>query len=239
MDSPLKVAICDDSQDEKEKLLAIINNSPIKSDCDIFSSGEDFLNAFQPEKYDLILMDIFMTGINGIDTITKVREVDKDVPVAFITTSLDYTLESYRLSALKYIEKPFKQQDINDMFHIALTQRDSYPTLQIKKGTSYEKIRISNIVYLEQNSRQVLIHMSDGRVFDVYDKISNILLQINDSAFFHCHKSYAVNLAQTKTIDQDLRCFTTVLGENVPIRRNSLTTAVQLFEDYLFNSTKK
>ena len=239
MFSPLKVAICEDSTDEKEKLMKIIEHSSIPAECDIFSCGEDFLAAFHPKDYDLILMDIYMDGMTGIEVISRVREFDADIPVAFITTSLDYTLESYRLNALKYIEKPYKQKDIDDIFNIALRQRENAPSLIIKKGTEYMKLYLSSILYLEQNSRQVYIHFTNGTQLEIYDKLTNLLSQLLCHDFFHSHKSYIANLAYVTAIDNELRCFVMTNGENVPIRRDSVHNAKEAFEDYLFNSVRR
>ena len=239
MESPLKVAICEDSKDEIEKLLKLIASSSTPAECEVYSCGEDFLDAFLPGKYDLILMDIYMTGMDGIETIQRVREYDREIPVAFVTTSLDHTLESYRLSALKYIEKPYQQQDIDDIFQTAMRQRNNSHMLIVKKGMEFKKIRLAKIVYLEQSARQVFIHLSDGSVIVVYDKLSNLLSQIDVDYFFHCHKSYAVNLSFVENVDSTLRCFVMNSFENVPIRRESLHEAKEVFEDFLFNSVRR
>ena len=106
MSNVLNIAICEDEIEQKNKLIKLLNESSIKNTYSIFSNGEELLEVFETYKYDLILMNIYMDSeLTGIKTVKLIRKKDKDIPVAFVTTSKDHALESYRLSAMKYIEK--------------------------------------------------------------------------------------------------------------------------------------
>ena len=108
MPDALKIAICEDEPDQKNMLLKLLDESNIENTSVVFANGEDLLADFKQGKYDLILMDIYMESeLTGIDTIRLIRKKDKDIPVAFVTTSKDHALESYRQSAMNYIEKPY------------------------------------------------------------------------------------------------------------------------------------
>ena len=124
---PLNLAICDDLPKEREALLALLEQAPIATNCTQFGSSEELLEAFRPGKFDLLLMDIYMDGMTGVEAVQKIREMDDAIPIAFTTTSTEHTLESYRLSVLKYLEKPVRQKDINDLLHLVKLQRDSAP----------------------------------------------------------------------------------------------------------------
>ena len=124
---PLNLAICDDLPEEREALLALLEQAPIATNCTQFGSSEELLEAFRPGKFDLLLMDIYMDGMTGVEAVQKIRETDEAIPIAFTTTSTEHTLESYRLSVLKYLEKPVRQKDLNDLLHLVKLQRDSAP----------------------------------------------------------------------------------------------------------------
>ena len=108
---PLRLAICDDLPEEREALLALLEQAPIATVCAQFASSEELLEAFRPGVFDLLLMDIYMDGMTGVEAVRKIREMDETIPIAFTTTSTEHTLESYRLSVLKYLEKPVRQKD--------------------------------------------------------------------------------------------------------------------------------
>ena len=236
MDNSLKIAICEDTESEMNTLLATLKKCSIASQPSTFSSAEDFLKVYKPGEYDLILMDIYMQGMTGVDAVSRIRERDHNTPIAFVTTSTDFALEGYRLSVLKYIEKPFKQEDLEEMLQLAKMKSDSAPSLLIQKNGMPSKVKLSRILYLEQQTRQVIIHMDSGETIQVYDRISNMLLQLQDSSFFNCHKSYVVNFAYVKYVDNELKTFVMTNGDNIPIRRESISLAKRSLDDYIFEN---
>lgn len=238
LNNPLKIAICEDTKADEEALLSLLATINIPVSYSLFTSGEAFLESFKPDLYDLLLTDIYMNGMTGIEAMARVREIDTEVPIAFITTSTDFTLESYRLSALKYIEKPFKKKDIEAILKLALMHRDSAPALMIQKNGHIERIPFSKIIYLEQQTHQLAIYLKDQPEIQIYEKLSSLLPQLIDQHFFSPHKSYAVNLNYVRLVDSDLKCFVTHDGKYIPIRRESMGKAKKAFEDFLFNQTR-
>ncbi|WP_313523765.1 LytTR family DNA-binding domain-containing protein [Anaerotignum sp.] len=234
----LHIAICEDTQSEEEKLLALLEQSEIPNRCTVFTSGEALLEAYQPQTFDLLLMDIYMGGMTGVQAVTKIRELDEEIPIAFITTSTDHTLESYRLSALKYIEKPFQKKDIEEILKLAQLKKRDAPSLVIHRNGKAEKILFSQILYLEQQTHQVMIYLKSGETMQVYDKLSAFSPQLVGQAFFTPHKSFSVNLAFVRMIDIELKCFVMQNNKNVPIRRESMGKAKKAYEGFLFGRTR-
>ena len=72
--------------------------------------------------------------------------MDEAIPIAFTTTSTEHTLESYRLSVLKYLEKPVKQKDLDDLLHLVKLQRDSAPRLAIRQNGAAQKLPLSELL---------------------------------------------------------------------------------------------
>ena len=77
---PLNLAICDDLPEEREKLLALLEQAPIATNCTQFGSSEELLEAFRPGKFDLLLIDIYMDGMTGVEAVQKIREMDDAIP---------------------------------------------------------------------------------------------------------------------------------------------------------------
>lgn len=238
MDDFLNIAICEDTPEEEAKLLSILKKAEIPSQCTVFHRATDLLEIYYPQEFDLLLMDIYMDGMTGVEAVTKIREIDEDVPVAFITTSKDHALESYRLSALKYIEKPYKEKAIEDTLKLAMMEKENAPSLTVRWDGKEKRIRLTQIIYLEVQSRMLTIYLKNGESVSVYDKLSAVLPQLKGQPFFSPHKSYCVNLAQVEYIDSELKCFQMSNGENVPIRRESMGKAKKALENYLFTRTR-
>ena len=225
----LNIIISDDIQSKLNHLLEIIHSCSYKTNCITFTSGEQLVAAYQPLKYDLLLTDIYMDGMNGIEAVSKIRKIDKNIPIAFVTSSLDFALESYRLFALKYIEKPYKKEDVEEILRLAMLQ----------KNGKDRRIPFSQILYLEQHSHKLTVHLLDGSSEEFYEKLSNILEQLKDQPFYNCHKSYAVNLNYVQNINSEVRCFVMENNDNVPIRRESFVQAKKTLASFLFKKTRK
>ena len=239
MDSPLRIAICEDSPADAQRLAGILKKSAIANEPTLFCCGEDLWQVYQPHSFDLLLADIYMTGMTGIELVTRIRSVDTEIPVAFVTTSPDHTLESYRLSALKYIEKPYQEQDVAEILRLAQITRNNAPALCVSKNRQEMHIRLTRILYLEQNRHSVLIHLRDGSTEEVYDRLDHLLTQLEGQPFFCPHKSYAVNLTYVRSIDRELRCFVMEDQQNVAIRRESMGSAKKALEEFLFSTSKE
>ena len=238
MNNPLKIAICEDTKEDRDALVSLLSQCKIPNHCSVFESGESLLEQYHRGMYDLLLSDIYMEGISGVDTVRKIREIDEDLPVAFVTTSTEFALESYRLNVLKYIEKPFQEKEINEILMMAKMKKDSAPSLLILKNRKEERILFSEILYLEQQTHHLLIHTKDGSVIQLYDKLANYLPQLLENDFFVPHKSYCVNFNFVRSVNRDLRCFIMQDGDNVPIRRESMTEAKKALEQFLFHKTR-
>lgn len=234
----LQIAVCEDTKPEEEKLLSLLQNSSIENHCTVFHSGEALLESYAVGLFDLLLMDIYMGGMTGVEAVSKIRETDAEIPIAFITTSTEHTLESYRLSALKYIEKPFKQKDVEEILKLAQLKKRNTPALMIKRNGNAEKIPFSQILYLEQQTHQVNIFLKAGDTVQIYEKLSALLPQLEGQDFFLCHKSFSVHLPFVRFIDTELKCFVMQNGKNVPIRRESMGKAKKSLEAFLFQRTR-
>lgn len=238
MTKSLKIAICEDTAAEEKKLLAMLETSGIPTESSVFHNAENLLKTYEPQSYDLVLMDIYMDGMNGVEAVKRIREVDQEVPVAFVTTSQEFALESYRLNALKYIEKPYGKEEIEDILQLALLKKYSAPGLIIHKNGKEGKIRFQNILYLEVQGRHLLIHLKDGGEIQITEKMSVLLPQLEGHSFFYSHKSFCVNLNYVQYIDTELKCFLMENGTNVPIRRESMPEAKKALEEHLFKKTR-
>lgn len=235
----LQIAVCEDLLEEQQRLLTQIQKSGIPASCTTFESGEAFLQDYRIGKYDLIFMDIYMVGITGIETVTAIREIDEAVPIAFVTTSTDHTLESYRLEALKYIEKPVKEKAVVELLRMAQLKKENTPRLILKIGGKDCSVAFERILYAEQKAHSLCLFLTGGEVLQVNEKLENVENQFLSQPFFRCHKSYLVNLSYVKALDSELMVFAMKEGKNVHIRRESMGKARKAFEAYLFEKARR
>lgn len=235
----LQIAVCEDNIEEQKQLISLIENSGIPTETMVFNSGEELLQEYRSGKFDLIFMDIYMDGMTGVEAVAAIRKIDENVAVAFTTTSTDYTLESYRLEALKYIEKPVKAKAVHKILELARLKKENTPRLMLKINSKDISVPFERILYAEQKAHTFFLFLTGGEVLQANEKLDNIEKQFEGWNFFRCHKSYLVNFAYVKSLDNELMVFSMKEGKNVHIRRESMGKARKAFEAYLFDRTRR
>lgn len=144
----LRVALCEDVPEDRKTLLTLLQGIPIRTECVIFSSGEALLEIYRPFLFDLLLLDIYMGSLTGIETAAKIRETDEEVPIAFVTTSQDFTRESYRLSALSYLEKPVSQKKLTEILELARMKKKTGPPLSCTAAVRRKRFPFRRFFFL-------------------------------------------------------------------------------------------
>ncbi len=238
MSNTLRIAICDDSEKERDNLTNILSESNIKNICDVFTSGEDFLSEYKANKYDLIFMDIYMEQQTGVEVVTEIRKIEEDIPVVFATTSKEHALDSYRLDVLKYLEKPLQKKHVEQVLKLAKEKKENVPKLTLQINSTIVNIPFSEIVYLEQEASKVSIYKTDREILSFRAKLADLLEELDPESFFACHKSYIVNFEHVINLDKELLIFEMSDGGSVYIRRNTLSQVRKAYENYLFSKVR-
>ena len=133
MGNELLIYICDDEADSVEAIETLIHQErTIRVRTEAFSSGEELLPALKTRLPDLLILDIFMEGMDGITVLRQIRSIARDLPVALYSTSTDFALEGYRLKAVRYLEKPVKQADVRELLRFLRKTQSGRPSAATK-----------------------------------------------------------------------------------------------------------
>jgi DNA-binding LytR/AlgR family response regulator len=239
MDKILQIAICEDFAADAEHLLYCIKQSSIETNCRLFSKGEDFLASFTAGRFDVIFMDIYMNGITGVEVVRRIRETDENTVIAFTTTSLDHTLDSYRLGVLKYIEKPATQKDTDETLEMALLKHKSAAYISLLADGIQKEIPLDSILYFEHQNHAVTVNLTYGVLRTSQTvKLKDIEAKLPSPPFLRCHHSYIANIKYVQSLDRELRTFTMKNGGKVYIRRQDLKKAAEAYENHLFQMAR-
>ena len=150
----IKVAIVEDEMHYIEQLNEYLNQYQNDEnqliDLFIFRDGEDILDGYQG-KYDIILMDIQMKFMDGMTTAEKIREIDQEVIIMFITNMTQYAVRGYAVDALDYILKPVTYyslcQKLNKAIGKLRNRHNQYITIPVTEGV--QKVDITHLLYIE------------------------------------------------------------------------------------------
>ena len=123
--SATRILIVDDDPGVIEVLSAFLQLDEGKYSVEAASSGESGLAAFQRRRPDLVLLDINMPGLNGLELLKRIRRIDRGIPVIMVSGSADLAdfVDASKNGALAYIPKPFKFGYIKLLISTALEQR--------------------------------------------------------------------------------------------------------------------
>lgn len=195
------IAICDDNNNDRFSLKNALFNIPQtickeKIDVSEFTSGEDLLDHYinsQP-KFDIIFSDMLMNTINGIETARQIHKIDEQVKIVFVTISKEYAVDSYNVDAYGYLLKPVKQEKINNIISKCLKTISPNSTLYFHIGNSVGRCDHSDIVYIESNNHNIIIHCKNKKAIEFRERLSSIENNLNDARFLRCHQSYLVNM---------------------------------------------
>jgi len=106
------------------------------------SNAEDALDIFQEQKIDLLLVDIELPKMNGIDFIRKIRKIDESIPIVIISayTKTDYLLQSIELNLDKYIVKPLTSRKIHELLETLNNDFLQHGRLEFENGVVVDKL---------------------------------------------------------------------------------------------------
>ena len=104
----MRIAICDDEKSYIEKIKKDIKSFQTHEnefEFSEFESGEEFIAEFSNDKYDLLILDIEMKDLNGLQTAEFIRQLDKNVILIFMTGYDKFVYQGYEVKAFRYILK--------------------------------------------------------------------------------------------------------------------------------------
>lgn len=207
-------------------LVSFEEESGVCFDTAIFRDGEDIVEAYHAQ-FDIILMDIQMRFMNGIDAAKEIRERDPAVLIMFITNAAEFAIKGYEVRAFDYLLKPLSYTVFSAKLRLAL---DSLPekkenTLLLTVADGVRRISIRRILYVESQGHTMYIVTKDGTE-TVHVKMSDLEKELAPYHFFRCNKGYLVNMDAVESVDSS-DCI--VAGHRVPISRRKRAE----FMDYL------
>jgi len=236
----MRIAVCDDNRQELLQVLRWLTAYRDQRQADLrfqgFESGLALLDAMDSEKYDLLLLDILMPGLTGIQAAHEIRKNNKDVQIVFLTSSPEFAVESYSVHAANYLLKPATQErlfPILDQLFSALHKPKEALTL-VTKGSAF-RLPFERIAFVEVMSKTLYFHLDDGSDRQVSGSLINYEpALLARPGFYKVHRSYLVNFRWVTEVRQNE--LVTALGHRIPIARSAAPEVRTAYIEYLFET---
>lgn len=192
----LKVAICDDSEIDVEILEYLLKSLRYKMDVDVFHSGEDLLYSITEEQhsYHLYILDIEMSGMNGIKLAREIRSLDEQCFISFMTSHSQYVFDIFDIRVFDYMVKPVSRERLEKLIQRVRENLEKKGSIFCYSFHKTEYMANTNdIMYFRKDKRIVEIHFRDGHTAYTYMKIPEIMEQLNEEQFVRISYSSIIN----------------------------------------------
>ncbi len=193
-----RIAVVDDQEEGRADLKAFLARyaSERKLAVEIFEyeDGESFLKSYK-NNYEIVLLDIEMQGIDGMETARRLRERDEKVCLLFVTRLANYAVQGYGVRALDFLVKPVSYENFSLKMDRAVTEAERARKKEILLLTTEgsRRVRTEDIFYVEVLNHTLIYHTREGELY-VRGSIRDCEEKLAPCDFARCNKSYLVNL---------------------------------------------
>ena len=235
----IKIAIVEDEQiyiDQLQKYMKqFCEETSQEIETTIFRDGDEVAENYKAG-FDIILMDIQMQFMDGMTAAEKIRELDSEVIIMFITNMTQYAIRGYEVDALDYMVKPVEYFSFSQKLMRAISRlrrKDGhFITVPVESGV--KKLKVEEIYYLESFGHRVVYKTKDGD-FDSRGTMKDLEEVLEPYGFYRSAKSYLVNM---KYVDGVKNGCCVINGEELQISRQKRKEFMEALLDYMSGSSK-
>lgn len=194
----VRVALVDDDESYrlqvKEFLETFAKESGEEFEITAFSSGMDFITDYKPV-FDIAFLDIEMPLIDGMTVARKLRLMDTDISLIFITKMPKYAVEGYDVGAVGFMVKPIKYCDFVDKIKKAIKLREQKKenSVVLKCDGVLLKMPVSQIYYVEKSKNYVIYNTAQGQL-RLRGTLEGVEKELAGFGFSLCNSGCLVNL---------------------------------------------
>ena len=231
----ITIAICDDDNSQintLEKMLTEWNSCTI---INKYSSAEQFLFNYPDVPCDLLLLDIEMGDMNGMELAKQLRANGDMLPIIFITGFSKYIGDGYDVEALHYLMKPVDKEKLFQVLDRYSCRHRPDNRVILPIGSESVLVASDNIVYLEAFGKKTQITLNDGKEMICTCGLSEASEKLG-RGFVSCHRSYVVNIGLIRKISRTE--ITMDSGKKIPLSRRSYDSVNRAFIDYYKEARK-
>ncbi len=228
----IRIAICDDEQDavvlHEEMVRKSLQTSGIGYKITTYTQSSNLLYDITDDGffYDLILLDIEMPGVTGMEISEKIKPFLPNVKIIFVTSHLEYAIDAFELSIFRYVPK----DNLDNRLVAAVT--DAAKLIELEAGKEYaiqtssrmEKIPYKDIYYIQRDGKNASIVSSTG-ISKVRKSLQQVYDELNTPEFIFIDRGYIVNIIQIMKISHGMAVLKN--GEQLSISRSHLQEVKQ------------
>lgn len=232
----MRIAICDDEEiflnEIKDKL------EDYYSSLDVyiaeFISPELLIKRVEEnsECFDVIFLDIEMPKYDGIKTAKKIKSMNNDIKIIFLTSHIELAMDGYEVDAFRFLSKPVNEEKLHKALRDlekASSERDS---IIINDGDERYIIKIKDILYIKAENVYLKIYTTKESYL-IRKKIGELEEELDKRYFYRTHRSFIVNIINIKSF-RDKKILM-INNEEIPLSRNKISEFKEKMMSYFRN----
>lgn len=227
-----KIAVCDDEQIFVDDVVKKLKEQSEQCEISEYISGEELLNSSL--EFDMIFLDIEMTGIDGINAAFTLRERGFDGMIIFLTSHTEFMPDAFKVKAFRFLDKPLDSEKFREAFSEAKKEimNTEHILLSDRSGKTVY-LKLTDIVYLEAYGDGTYIYGKTGKVYDTDKPLKYWEGQIGSEHFYQIHKSFIVSYLYVSDISKDGQVAMKGFKQPLDISRRNVVPFRNGFFDYI------
>jgi DNA-binding LytR/AlgR family response regulator len=234
-----KAAICEDEADIARYIEKTLRqeflNIGIQVSFDVYDNGERLIKQFEMHyHYDMIFMDIEMPDIDGISVCRRIREMNTDTLVVFISNKEELVFSSFEVKPFRFIRKSHYDSMIKGIIPAIREEllRRKPRLIQVADPATKDvyTFDVNSLLYVEAQLKYSVFHTKSGNV-EIKVKLMDIESQLNKYDFLKPHRSYLVNPSYISVIRRSEICMKD--EQIIPVSRGRIDIIKQQYLEYI------
>ena len=205
----MRIAVCDDEKEIRDMLAEKIEKLYPEAELLLYRSGEELL--LTDAEPDILLLDIQMSGKNGMETARELRGKNRNTILIFVTALEDFVFQAFDVGAFHYLVKPFGDNKFEEVLGSAIKEFEERKSrkaddsdqgnrnLMIMSGGKHITVNLAEVIYAEVFDRKVILHTIHEDI-EYYGKMKELHKKAGED-FYRPHRAYLVNFNYIRKYD--------------------------------------
>ncbi|MCR5398619.1 MAG: LytTR family DNA-binding domain-containing protein [Lachnospiraceae bacterium] len=217
-----RIAVCDDEEKIRRDIATKAGKAISFAEISLFENGQVLVDSFKKASFDIVLLDIDMPEINGLDVAGLIQNAVPKPLIIFVTSHDELVYDSLRFHPFGFVRKTHLEEELDRVFADAVAEMNSREkSISVHTARGDVRLRLKDVLYFEADGNYIKVFVkdeSDEATYRFRDTMQALEATLVSDGFVRVHKGFLVNSEAVKIFNSD-KCILTNDME-VPVGRS-------------------